>query len=125
MTAPVVVLSDDQLGRLADLVADRVADQLADREQPTPALVDAATLARELAVSRQLIYERADELGAVRIGNGSRPRLRFDVDRARAALQGERTPPEPPPPPTPRRRRARRATGTPVLRSRPVGQVPS
>jgi hypothetical protein len=47
--------------------------------------VDAATLARILGVSRDSIYEHADELGAVRIGDGPRARLRFDVERATAA----------------------------------------
>jgi hypothetical protein len=50
------------------------------------ALVDAATLAAELGVSREWVYEHRDELGAIPLGKGSRPRLRFDPDAARAAL---------------------------------------
>jgi len=49
-------------------------------------LVDAATLAATLGVSRDFVYEHADELGALRLGNGPRARLRFDVERAIAAL---------------------------------------
>jgi hypothetical protein len=49
-------------------------------------LVDAQTLASELRVSRQWIYEHRDKLGAIRIGDGPKARLRFDVDTARHAL---------------------------------------
>jgi hypothetical protein len=57
-------------------------------------LVDAGTLAAELGVSRGYVYEHADELGALRLGNGPRARLRFDPLAARAALTchgGERS----------------------------------
>jgi hypothetical protein len=50
------------------------------------ALVDAATLAAGWGVSRDWVYERADELGALRLGNGPKARLRFDPIVARAAL---------------------------------------
>jgi hypothetical protein len=49
-------------------------------------LVDAATLACELGVDRSWVYAHRDELGAVRLGSGSKPRLRFDVEVARTAL---------------------------------------
>jgi hypothetical protein len=41
------------------------------------AWLDARELAQQLGVSRDWVYEHADELGASRIGSGSRPRLRF------------------------------------------------
>jgi hypothetical protein len=44
-------------------------------------LVDAATVARTLSVSRDFVYAHADELGARRLGRGWKPRLRFDLDR--------------------------------------------
>jgi len=50
-------------------------------------LVDAATLARELGVSRDYVYDHRDELGGRRIGDGERPRLRFDLGEALAARQ--------------------------------------
>jgi hypothetical protein len=49
-------------------------------------LVDAATLAAELGVTRSWIYEHRDELGAVRLGAGTKPRLRFDIETARRTL---------------------------------------
>ena len=74
------------LEQLAELVAERVVQLLVEREQaPASGLVDAATLARVLGVSRSTVYQHAQRLGAVEVGDGDRPRLRFDVDRACAA----------------------------------------
>jgi hypothetical protein len=50
------------------------------------ALVDASALAEALGVSRDYVYEHADQLGAVQLGDGPKARKRFDVDTARAAL---------------------------------------
>ena len=65
------------LDRLADLVAERVVERLGivDRE---PSLIDASEVARRFDVSRDFVYAHADELGAVRLGTGDKPRLRFD-----------------------------------------------
>ena len=49
-------------------------------------LLTATDVADMLAVSRSWVYDHADELGAVRLGTGPRPRLRFDADEVRAAL---------------------------------------
>lgn len=49
-------------------------------------LVDAATLAADLGVDRSWVYAHRAELGAIRLGSGSKPRLRFDVDTARELL---------------------------------------
>lgn len=49
-------------------------------------LVDAATLAAELGVDRSWVYAHRDELGAVRIGTGAKPRLRFSLETAREML---------------------------------------
>ena len=66
-----VRLEDEQLARLADLVADRLAERL------EPTLISAAELARRLHVSRDYVYAHRADLGAVRIGAGERPRLMF------------------------------------------------
>src|SRR5271165_5008089 len=60
--------------------------QFASPNGPRVPLVDAATLARELGTSRDWVYEHSDLLGALRLGSGPRPRLRFDPVAARAAL---------------------------------------
>jgi hypothetical protein len=68
---------------LVEAVAERVADRL--RATPTRGLVDAATVAATVGVSRDCVYAHATELGGRRIGSGPRGRLRFDLDRALAA----------------------------------------
>jgi hypothetical protein len=81
-----VRLPDDQLERLADLIAERLSARPADPPPADCGLVSASVLAERLGCSRAYVYEHADALGAVRLGDGSRGRLRFDVDAARAAL---------------------------------------
>lgn len=49
-------------------------------------LVDAATLAAELGVDRSWVYAHRGELGAIQLGTGAKPRLRFDLATAREAL---------------------------------------
>ena len=49
-------------------------------------LVDAATLAAELGVERSWVYAHRAELGAIQLGTGSKPRLRFDMAAAREVL---------------------------------------
>ena len=41
-------------------------------------LLTAAEVAARLSVARGWVYEHARELGVVRLGDGPRPRLRFD-----------------------------------------------
>jgi hypothetical protein len=77
-----VWLADEQLVHLADLIAERLAKAAGAQQS----LVDAATLAQQLGVSRATIYEHARELGAVRIGAGGRGRLRFDPVQVRQVL---------------------------------------
>lgn len=83
----------DELDALADQLAERLAPRLvatfermmAGPDASASALVDAETVAAALGVSRAYVYEHADELGAERLGDGPRARLRFDLERARAA----------------------------------------
>lgn len=49
-------------------------------------LIDAATLAAELGVDRSWVYAHRGELGAIQLGAGAKPRLRFDLATAREAL---------------------------------------
>ncbi len=72
-----------------EAVARRVVELLRDEgSSSVRGLVDAVTLAAELGVTRSWVYEHRAELGAVRLGAGSKPRLRFDVQRAREVLTG-------------------------------------
>lgn len=70
--------------QLADMIAERIVERL-HPESTRCTLVDSATLAERLGVSRDCVYAHADELGGQRIGSGPRGRLRFDLDRALAA----------------------------------------
>jgi hypothetical protein len=93
--------------RLAEEIASRVIE-IVRRELGVSAparveLIDAREVARRSGFSRAWVYENAGRLGAVRIGDGRRPRLRFDarvvaeVLRERAAA-GPVEPPEEEPP---------------------------
>ena len=72
-----------------EAIARRVADLLR-VDRPAP-LVDAQAVAERLGISRATVYAYASLLGATRVGNGLRPRLRFDVDRALAAWTSRTT----------------------------------
>lgn len=103
MTAPLT----DRDHALVEAVAVRVAELLADEHAalPTARLLDAAQLAGLLGVARSWVYEHAETLGAVRLGDGDRPRLRFDPAVALAAWKArDREPALEPAPRTPRRR---------------------
>ncbi len=120
MTTPLAT-DDATLEQLADLVARRVIEQLA--TSSSERLVDAGEIARRYGITRSWAYEHADELGALRLGHGSRPRLRFSleaVERYLATVSGQ----QPAVPlARPRRRRQHAATrhttnGAPLLESR-------
>jgi|SRR5271165_1474970 len=104
-------------------IAERVAELLGrdHRQRPVEAarLLEASELARRLGVSREWVYEHATELGAIGIGDGPRPRLRFDPEVAEAALAARRRGRDPAVPnlaDTPSRRRRQQATsGVPLL----------
>jgi len=99
---------------LARAVAARVVELLRDEHATLPAAaaewVDASRLAAELGVSRDWVYAHATELGAIRLGDGPRGRLRFDISRALAAQAQHAEAVEPAPvTPAPRRRASARA----------------
>jgi hypothetical protein len=101
-------------------IAQRVAELLAGGTVPAGApagLVDAGTVARHFGLTRGWVYEHAGELGAIRLGDGPKARLRFDLAAVEAALehghsQGVEVKASPRPP-TPRRhpREPRRPAG--------------
>jgi hypothetical protein len=66
-----LTLSPQQLHELASLIADRIAARQAGE------LIDASELAKRLNRSRDYVYENATALGALRLGDGPRPRLLF------------------------------------------------
>jgi hypothetical protein len=105
MTATCVDLAPEAM----EAIARRVAALLAD-PPPAARLVDAAEVADLLGVARSWVYDNAERLGAVRIGDGPRGRLRFNVDRALTAWRDREPEPEPEPQPRAPRRRATTTT---------------
>jgi hypothetical protein len=100
---------------IAPIVALEVAREVIGRIGPQREreFLDASELAGVLGVERDWIYEHQELLGAIRLGNGRRPRLRFELTRAVEALDelpsNGRTPlmHSRPQVPVPRPRRAR------------------
>lgn len=76
-----------------EAIAQRVAELVRDPESVQ--FIDAAEVAHRFGVRREWVYSHAEELGAVRLGDGPRPRWRFDVQKAAerfGSLQGSREP---------------------------------
>jgi hypothetical protein len=80
-------LTQEDVDAIADATAQRLAPLVALQQPPTFALVDARELAVDLGVSTDYVYAHARELGAMRLGSGPKARIRFDLDRARHALE--------------------------------------
>jgi hypothetical protein len=103
-------------------VAQRVVQLL--HHHPTgelgsPDLLDAGQLARRLGVTRAWVYENAAQLGAIPLGDGPRPRLRFDLAIATQAFRARQrrnglVPVSDTPRPRPTRRR-RTPSSVPLL----------
>ncbi len=98
-----------------EAIAQRVVELLpAPAEVANVRHVDAAELARVLAVERDWVYAHAHELGAVRLG-GPRGRLRFDLRQVQRTLAEQREPPTDWGRPTPRRKAPRTSDGLELL----------
>jgi hypothetical protein len=80
-------LTQEDVDAIADATVRRLAPLVAPQQSQTFALVDARELAAELGVSVDYVYAHAVELGAMRLGSGPKARIRFDLDRARQALE--------------------------------------
>ena len=74
---------------LVEAVARRVVELLREEGLAAPAspsLIAASEVAELFGVSAEWVRDHALELGAVRLGDGPRPRLRFDPERVAEAL---------------------------------------
>jgi hypothetical protein len=97
--------------RVTQLLHEQRHEHPADVRPAPPRLLDATQLARHLGVTRTWVYEHAQQLGAIRLGTGSKARLRFDLYTATAAINSLHEPPPRgtvPAVETPRRGRPRR-----------------
>lgn len=70
-----------------EAIARRVVELLERRGLQRRELIDAAELARRFGIERSWVYTHAIELGAVKLGSGSKPRLRFDPEVAARVVQ--------------------------------------
>jgi hypothetical protein len=70
-----------------EAIARRVVEILERRGAEQRDLVDAAELARRFGIERSWVYSHAIELGAVKLGKGPKPRLRFDPQIAARVLR--------------------------------------
>lgn len=85
----------DLTPRAIEQIAQRVAQLLHERgetdpQSTPPRLLDASQLARHLGVTRTWVYEHAHHLGAIRLGTGTKARLRFDLHTATTAINSPR-----------------------------------
>jgi hypothetical protein len=80
-----VTLDRDDVEAIAQRVAELVAGQRRMVEW-----IDTATLARTLGASEDWVRDHAAELGAVRLGDGPKGALRFDLGRVHEALDRRR-----------------------------------
>ena len=81
--------------RAIEAIATRVIELLHEHPQQPQhpdSLIDVAELARQTGLSRTWIYEHARELGAIRLGDGPRARLRFNPDTVKRLLEREPPP---------------------------------
>jgi hypothetical protein len=69
-----------------EAIARRVVELL-DGPSPLPHLLTAAEVADRLAASESWVRENAVRLGAVKLADGARPRLRFSAERVAEALK--------------------------------------
>ena len=71
---------------IVEAIAQRVAELLRADLDLSPRLLTPSQVADRFAVSRTWVYEHAVELGAIRLGDGPRARLRFDPEHVVQAL---------------------------------------
>lgn len=79
-------------GRVSDATVDEIARRVVEllQERVPGRYADTATVARSLGVSSEWVRDHAGELGAIRIGDGPRGPLRFDLRRVEQALERRR-----------------------------------
>jgi hypothetical protein len=86
------VLGIAALGELAEAVAARVVELLERPDRrPARGLATAAEVADQLGVHKSWVYAHAEELGAIRLGEGEKARMRFDPERVARALGATRS----------------------------------
>jgi hypothetical protein len=84
----VVRLHPESIERIALRVAVLLARRPSERRAPEePHLLTASEVSKRYRVHRGWVYAHAQELGAIPIGDGTRPRLRFDASQVARRLR--------------------------------------
>ena len=78
-----------------EAIAERVAAKLRHGPAVAAAYGDAHAVAARFGLSVDYVYAHARELGAIRLGDGPRARLRFDLAEVERRLLANGRPPEP------------------------------
>lgn len=76
-----------------EAIAVRVARLMGSTRPTGLSLLDPKELAAALRVSVDYVYAHAADLGAMRLGDGPKARLRFDLHTARQAMRARKQPP--------------------------------
>jgi len=91
-----VDLTPQAVEQIASRVVQLLHRQQQNQEQAKPSepigMVTVAQLATYLKLNTAWVYEHADQLGAIRIGDGPKARIRFDLQVAKAALHKHNRP---------------------------------
>ncbi len=74
-----------------EAIAARVAQLINSQPDQPAVLMDAQQIAGHFGLSRAWVYEHAQELGAIQLGTGTRPRLRFDLATVTETLRTRHT----------------------------------
>ena len=88
-----MTLDHEDIEAIAERAAHRVVQLL---EWPGPgafALLEPKQLAAALNVSLDYVYAHAADLGVMRLGDGPKARLRFDLQTAQSAMRARKQPP--------------------------------
>jgi hypothetical protein len=88
-----VTLDEQDVEAIAERAARRVVQLLERSRTGAFELLGPKELARALNVSLDYVYAHAADLGAMRLGDGPKARLRFDLQTARTALRSRKQPP--------------------------------
>ncbi len=88
-----MTLDDDDIDAIAERAAMRVVQLLGPPRAVAGQLVDPKELAGTLKVSVDYVYAHAVDLGVMRLGDGPKARLRFDLQTAQTAMRARKQPP--------------------------------
>jgi hypothetical protein len=88
-----VTLDHDDIEAIAERAARRVVQLLQRPGAGVYQLLDPKDLAVALNVSVDYVYAHATDLGVMRLGDGPKARLRFDLRTAQVAMRARKQPP--------------------------------